>query len=374
MSTHELTGTTELQGQRALRPILFVDDEEHNLTVFEAAFDDDYQVYTADSAPDALKLLAEHEIHVVITDQRMPGMTGVQLLQELVDNYPQAVRIVLTAYSDIEVVIQAINVGRVYQYVTKPWDEDDFKIIIDHALEDYDLRQSNERLLAELNQKAAREGEIRRAFQRYVPAAVVDDILDPGASDSFEGEHRDVVLLYSQILDFAGLTANLEPKKVVTFLNGYSRLMYGIVVRHLGTVRDSMLAVFGAPVAVPDSVEAAVDAALEMVEALEEFNREEAVPLLGQEIRVGIGIHRGEVVAGSIGSNEKREYMVIGDPVNTVARIQELTHRLPDSILLSERIYRQAAHLVEAEATEPIQLRGRSETTQLYRVLGRRDA
>ncbi len=364
--------TTELTIERQPRPILFVDDEEHNLTVFEAAFEDDYRIFTAGSAPEALELLAEHEIHVVITDQRMPGMTGVQLLEELVNNYPEVVRIVLTAYSDIEVVIQAINVGRVYQYVTKPWDEDDFKIIIDQALEDYDLRQENDRLLSELNQKAAREGEIRRAFQSYVPAAVVDDILDPGAADSFEAEHRDVVLLYSQILDFARLTANLDPKKVVTFLNRYSRLMYGIVVRHMGTVRDSMLAVFGAPVAISDSVGSAVGAALEMIEALADFNRDEASPLLGQEIRLGIGLHRGEVVAGSIGSKEKREYMVIGDAVNTVARIHELTYCMPDSVLLSETVYRDAHHLVEAEAMEPVQLRGRSEMTQLYKVLGRR--
>ena len=101
--------------------ILYVDDEENNLTSFKATFRKYYNVYTAQSGREGMNILREHDIKVVITDQRMPEMTGVQFLEAIIHEFPFTIRMILTGFSDIESIIKAINTGRVYRYITKPW-------------------------------------------------------------------------------------------------------------------------------------------------------------------------------------------------------------------------------------------------------------
>ena len=130
--------------------ILYVDDEENNLTSFRAAFRREYTVYTALSAAEGKKILEENPINIIVTDQRMPEMTGIQFLESILGEYPDPIRILLTGYADMEAVIDAINKGQVYKYITKPWDENDFKITIDKAYEVYRLREENKELMKSL--------------------------------------------------------------------------------------------------------------------------------------------------------------------------------------------------------------------------------
>lgn len=117
--------------------ILYVDDEVNNLTGFKAAFRRDYTVHIANSAKEAEDLLGKQEIHVIVSDQRMPEVTGVQFFKSILEKYPEPVRILLTGYADIEAVVQAINEGHVYRYIAKPWEERDLKLAIDNALKFY---------------------------------------------------------------------------------------------------------------------------------------------------------------------------------------------------------------------------------------------
>ena len=130
--------------------ILYVDDEVNNLNSFKAAFRRDYEIHIAESGEDGRKILEEREINIIITDQRMPQMTGVQFLEEIIPDFPDPIRILLTGYTDITAVIDAINKGQVYQYLTKPWDENNLRIIIKNSYEIYDLRQRNKELLGKL--------------------------------------------------------------------------------------------------------------------------------------------------------------------------------------------------------------------------------
>lgn len=133
-------------------PILYIDDEKDNLTVFHSAFRRDFEVHLAASGTEGLKIMNNEDIHLVITDQRMPGMTGVEFLEKIIPDYPDCIRMVLTGFSDVEAVIQAINNGRVYRYITKPWNREELKITIDRALEAYNLRQQNKDLVASLKE------------------------------------------------------------------------------------------------------------------------------------------------------------------------------------------------------------------------------
>ena len=130
--------------------VLYIDDEEHNLTSFKASFRRDFKIYTASSAEEAREFLKEQEVQVIITDQRMPEETGVEFLSSILEAHPEPIRMLLTGYSDIGAVIDSINKGQVYKYITKPWNEHELKINIENAFEVFALRRENKELLEKL--------------------------------------------------------------------------------------------------------------------------------------------------------------------------------------------------------------------------------
>ena len=132
--------------------LLYVDDEINNLNSFKAAFRRDFNIYTASSAKEGRKILDTCEIGVIITDQHMPGMTGIEFLESIIPIYPDTIRILLTGFSDINAVMDAINRGQVYKYLVKPWQNDELKMYIENALEIYHLRKENKELARKLQQ------------------------------------------------------------------------------------------------------------------------------------------------------------------------------------------------------------------------------
>ena len=131
--------------------ILIVDDEEAILETMSFTFMDDYEVMTSVDAQRALEILDEHgPFAVVITDQRMPGMTGVELLAEVFEKHPLTVRIMLTGFADTMATIQAINDSHVYAYINKPWEPEELKHVVRQAVERYRLATENVRLLRDL--------------------------------------------------------------------------------------------------------------------------------------------------------------------------------------------------------------------------------
>jgi len=130
--------------------VLYVDDEENNLIAFKASFRRDFTIFTAISAAVAKDILAQNEIHVLITDQRMPITTGSELLAQAVKDYPDQIRIMLTGFSDMEALKEAINVGQIYSYLTKPWNDDELKNTIKKAFETYKYKKEKEALTNQL--------------------------------------------------------------------------------------------------------------------------------------------------------------------------------------------------------------------------------
>lgn len=143
--------------------ILYVDDEENNLIVFKSSFRRHYDIFVAMSGQEAMKILQENDFDVIITDQRMPGMTGVEFLKQLPEDL-MSIRMILTGFSDLTSIIEAINLGKVYRYITKPWDKDELKITIDNATEALFLKRKNLFLLEEL--KEANEQLEQKVLER----------------------------------------------------------------------------------------------------------------------------------------------------------------------------------------------------------------
>lgn len=133
------------------KTILYVDDDIQNLTVFEYAFIKNYTIHVVETVKEAWEILENTEIGVLISDQRMPEQHGIDFLKEVSLVYPNIVRILLTAYADINLVFEAINTGRVYAYITKPWDKGDLQIKLDNALEAYNLKMQNKDLINSLS-------------------------------------------------------------------------------------------------------------------------------------------------------------------------------------------------------------------------------
>lgn len=134
--------------------ILYVDDEKINLTNFKSAFGKEYEVITAETGGEALKIFKkEGDIAMIVSDQRMPGMTGVELLEKIYKLDPDPVRMILTAYKDIEDILGAINKGHVFRYILKPWEDKEVRPILKQAGDFYLLTKENNRLVDELKTK-----------------------------------------------------------------------------------------------------------------------------------------------------------------------------------------------------------------------------
>ncbi len=140
--------------EQAKFPILVVDDERDNLDAFRFNFGKAFSLHLADSGAEALALAASHDIAVVLTDQRMPKMTGLELLRELRQVRPEAIGIIVTAFTDVDVLIEAISLGQVYRYITKPWDREEVRGILKQAIERFHLVRENARLSRQLTEYA----------------------------------------------------------------------------------------------------------------------------------------------------------------------------------------------------------------------------
>jgi signal transduction histidine kinase/FixJ family two-component response regulator len=158
-------------------PLLYVDDEPDNLRIFELSFERDFSILTAETGEQGLRVLNQNPVAVVLSDYRMPGMTGVEFLSRAREIDPNVVRILVTAYGDAETLGDAINDGRIYKFIAKPWEPEDMGLTIRRAIEAYALAREREGLLDELtlinrlSRSMHRELELERLLRLLLDAA-----------------------------------------------------------------------------------------------------------------------------------------------------------------------------------------------------------
>ncbi|MGH7646323.1 MAG: adenylate/guanylate cyclase domain-containing protein [Gemmatimonadales bacterium] len=222
---------------------------------------------------------------------------------------------------------------------------------------------------ARLAERVRREAVVLSNFQRYFAPDLVAQIARHEDAVRLGGDKRPVVVLFSDIRGFTRLSETMGPDDIATLLTEYFTEMVEIVFAHGGTLDkfmgDAMMALWGAPIAREDDAERAMRCATEQLDALEQLNARwtaQGRPAL----RVGIGINRGEVFAGNIGSDRRLEYTVIGDAVNTASRLCSLAG--PNEILISEAFYRALRQPPEVEALRASKVKGKSRPVAVYRV------
>ena len=139
--------------------VIYLDDEEHNLTAFKATFRYIFDVIVTTSAIEAMKLIDDNDIHIVISDQRMPEVTGVEFLKSVVEKYPHTKRILLTGYSDQSDTVDAINIGKISKFISKPWEENNLSTVIQDLYKQY-LEEKEIAEKAEKLEKVSKERDL----------------------------------------------------------------------------------------------------------------------------------------------------------------------------------------------------------------------
>lgn len=329
--------------EKGVYNVLYVDDEENNLNSFRAALRRSYNIFTALSGEEGMNVIKENDIHVVVTDQRMPNMTGVQFLQHIPNDF-DSIRIILTGFSDMESIIEAINTGQVYRYITKPWDKDELKITIDNAIETVMLRRNNKKLISELQEHneqleekvKERTKEIEKQKElietakiqsealllNILPADIADELKKFGKS--YARKHDQVSILFSDIKGFTAIAESLSPVKLVTQLDEIFGAFDNIIAKYgmekIKTIGDAYMCASGLPQSDTENAIKAVKAGLDMQHFIKEFglaNKIQNLPIF--EIR--IGINTGPLVAGVVGL-KKFAYDIWGDAVNLAAQME----------------------------------------------------
>ena len=155
--------------------VLCVDDEENILRSLKRLLrNEGYRLLTASSGKEGLRILEENRVHLVISDQRMPGMNGAEFLAQVKERYPDTIRICLTGYTDVDSITESINKGHIYKFMLKPWNDQGLKLEIRQALDQYELSQTNMALNKELIEKNAELKRINENLEKMVQERTID--------------------------------------------------------------------------------------------------------------------------------------------------------------------------------------------------------
>ena len=215
-----------------------------------------------------------------------------------------------------------------------------------------------------------REHKIRNIFQKYVPADVIDEFF-ANPEKMLVGENRVISILFSDIRSFTSISEKMMPDDLVNSLNRYFTVMVDIIMARHGIVDkyigDAIMAFFGAPVRHKDDALQSVLAGIEMSEALGQFNAQQRE--LGKpEFRIGVGINYGVVTVGNIGTEKKMDYTIIGDMVNLASRMEGLTKKYHQPLLISESLHQKVKDEVDCRLIDTVAVKGKTKGVRIYTV------
>lgn len=223
---------------------------------------------------------------------------------------------------------------------------------------------------ASLNEQIREEERMMRRLERYFSPQVIDAILKGGVwtkDDIMEPRELTATVLFTDIVGFTRLSEQMPPREINTVLNQHFHRMADIVFQYGGTLDkylgDGLMAVFGAPMEKEDDAERAIQAARQMREELREMMAETGV---GTQFDIRIGVNTGRVVAGNIGSPNRVDYTVIGDPVNVASRLESMAE--PNQILIGEETYRHVKELFDIKKVGPKKVKGKGAEIMVYEV------
>ncbi len=219
--------------------------------------------------------------------------------------------------------------------------------------------------------------KLKSTFKKYVSKQIVDQLLENEELLNLGGQEQEATILFSDIRGFTSMSETMAPNEVVETLNEYFNLMIEIIFKYNGTldkiIGDALMVIFGAPIAHQSDTENAVKTAIEMQEKLIEFNQNRIINLK-QPIKIGIGINRGKVISGNIGSKQQMNYTVIGDSVNLASRLCSVA--ASDEIIVSETVWKHVKDLkiFKSKKLKPVKVKGKVKPIEIKEILYNRPA
>jgi class 3 adenylate cyclase len=342
------------EGSHGGARLLVVDDNKVNRLLLARNLElMGHRVAAAENGRVALEMLRREPFDVLLLDIEMPEMDGFQVLEQLTRDLQlrDLPVIVTSSLEGVDNVVRCIELGA-EDYLQKPVNPALLKARVGASLEKKRLRDQQKELV-----------------RRFATPEVAQDLQESGFT--LGGKRVSGTVMFSDIRGFTPLAESQSPEDTIELLNTYYTLMFNAISGHGGIVSeiagDGLMAVFGAPLPLPDHCDAAVQAALEMIEMIELFNAEQAAA--GKTpIRIGIGVASGEMVAGYTGTNERATYTCIGDTVNVASRLQEHTKAAERSILM-DATTRAALHSpVDVDGLGPVTIRGKAQPVDVFAV------
>jgi class 3 adenylate cyclase len=335
--------------------ILVVDDNRVNrLLVARTLEQFGHRVAFAENGRQALEALRHRPADLVLLDIEMPEMNGYQTLEALREDpkLRDIPVVMMSSVDEVDSVARCIEMGA-EDYLFKP---------VNGIL----LRA---RVAASLEKKRLRDQQ-RELFRKFATAEVAEELLATGFA--LGGKHVDATVMFSDIRAFTRLAESLPPADTIELLNAYYTLMFDAIGAQGGIVNqmqgDGLMALFGAPLPHADHAERAVRAALEMLELVAGFNREQGKQ--GKpEIRIGVGIASGQVIAGYTGTERRVTYTCVGDTVNVAAHLEAHTKALGRPILIDEHARAGLAANIRLEDHGPVQFKTRAHPVRVYSVV-----
>ena len=198
--------------------ILCVDDEKNILNAIKRLLrKEDFHVLTCSSGEEALDMMAKNDVHLVLCDQRMPIMNGTTLLKKVKEKYPDVIRIILTGYTDVDSITDSINQGHVYKFFLKPWNDQNLKLEIRQALEQYDLVRANE----ELHKKIVKQNEQLRTMNENLEDLVAE------RTRSLEVQNQALQISHSILEDLPLPIIGVSADKLVVLINQAAQNVLG---------------------------------------------------------------------------------------------------------------------------------------------------
>ena len=339
--------------------LLVVDDNRVNRLLLGRALEQlGHSVAFAENGRQALEALRRRGVDLILLDIEMPEMDGYQTLAALAaDSRLRDVPVVMmSSVEEVDSVARCIEMGA-EDYLFKPVNPVLLKA----------------RVAASLEKKRLRDLQ-RELFRKFATAEVADEVLTAGGSLDGRYKQLEASVMFSDIRSYTSLTETLPPAETIELLNSYYTLTFDAIAGHGGIVNqmlgDGLMAIFGAPLPLADHRGRAVRAALEMLEMMDAFNRDQA-RRGAVEVRIGIGIASGPLVAGFTGTQQRMTYTGVGDPVNLAAHLEAHTKVIGRPILIDENTRSGLAEEFRVEAHGPTQLKTRREAVPIYSIIPR---
>ena len=356
--------------------LLVVDDEPDVKSLFELRFRSELQtgqfvIHFAANGSEALDIAStDPELEVVITDLNMPGMSGLELLARLEELRLPLKTIVLTAYGDMANIRTAMMRGA-FDFQVKPLDIDDLRTTIKKASSIVRELRAGEAARHRAAKLEERNRYLTEVFGKYVSEDVVAQLLTSPDGVELAGETRELTLLLADIRGFSRLSKELPPEQVVRVLNGYLEVAVERILARGGTINeilgDGLLVFFGAPIRDDAAAEHAVAAALELQLAMAELNERHRLAGL-PELAIGIAIHTGAAVVGTVGSHRRLKYTAVGPNVNVVGRIE--SYARGGQVLISDSTYQLVEDQVTVAGQFCMKAKGADDALPLHVVRG----